>query len=265
MRRVRSRRSRHEASGYHPMPDAISPKILKGALVQLAEGFIGPVPNIIVFQYNPESLSRTLTPYNPPTDQASDAQKAGSGDTSQPFDPGETFNLALELDATDALEQPDSHPVAVVSGVADRIAALESLLYPTGDKGSLVTGAIASLAGALGTGGGAGAAAPRPQVAIVLFVWGPGRIVPVRLTSFAVEEQAFSPTLYPVRAKVTLGMQLLGPTFFDQRRNASTAKTLSVAESLAETAYKYTRAQKDLLARANLANSVESVLGMLPF
>src|SRR2546425_6357681 len=137
MRRVRSRRSRHEASGYHPMPDAISPKILKGALVQLAEGFIGPVPNIIVFQYNPESLSRTLAPYNPPTDQASDAQKAGSGDTSQPFDPGETFNLALELDATDALEQPDSHPVAVVSGVADRIAArseehtseLQSLAY----------------------------------------------------------------------------------------------------------------------------------------
>src|SRR3989442_14885587 len=163
------------------MPDAISPKILKGALVQLAEGFIGPVPNIIVFQYNPESLSRTLTPYNPPTDQASDAQKAGSGDTSQPFDPGETFNLALELDATDALEQPDSHPVAVVSGVADRIAALESLLYPTGDKGSLVTGAIASLAGALGIGGGA-ADSQLSQVAIVLFVWGPGRIVPVRLT-----------------------------------------------------------------------------------
>ena len=42
-----------------------SPRLVRGALVQLAEDIIGIIPNIIPFQYNPETLSRTLTPWNP--------------------------------------------------------------------------------------------------------------------------------------------------------------------------------------------------------
>ena len=247
------------------MPDgtSLSPKLLRGALVQLSEPFIGPVPNIIVFQYNPENLSRTLSPWQPPPEKASDAQNAGSADTAQPYDPGESFSLALELDATDALEHPESHPVAVVSGVADRIAAMEQLLYPVGGDNDLIGGALASLGGVFG-GGDSTQVAARSQVPVVLFIWGPGRIVPVRLTSFQVEEQAFLPSLYPLRAKVTVGLQILGPAFYAARRAAQKG-TLSTTESIAEAAYKYTRGQKDLLARANAANSVESILGMLPF
>ena len=37
-----------------------SPKFLKGALVSFPSHFLGPVPNVIVFQYNPDKLSRTL-------------------------------------------------------------------------------------------------------------------------------------------------------------------------------------------------------------
>ena len=44
---------------------------------------------------------------------------------------------------------------------------------------------------------------------IVLFFWGPGRIVPVRVTSFSVEEQQYSPLLYPIRAKVNIGLKVL--------------------------------------------------------
>ena len=110
-----------------------SPKLLKGALIELSEPFLGPVPNIIVFQYNPETLSRTLNPWKPSSGEGTGAD-SGAANTAQPFDPGETITLTLELDATDALEEPESHPVAVVSGVADRIAALEMLLYPTGDS-----------------------------------------------------------------------------------------------------------------------------------
>src|SRR6478752_932706 len=101
-----------------------SPKLLKGALIEFSERFIGPVPNVIVFQYNPESMTRNLEVWN----QNSGGELSASNDTShtaQPFDPPETFNLALELDAADALESPDSHPVAFISGVADRIAAVE--------------------------------------------------------------------------------------------------------------------------------------------
>ena len=98
----------------------------------------------------------------------------------------------------------------MVTGVADRVSALEMLLYP--QEGSLLGELLGSISASVGGGGAGGSAAaeatPRGSVPVVLFVWGPGRIVPVRLTSFQVEEQAFSPILYPVHAKVTVGLQI---------------------------------------------------------
>lgn len=231
-----------------------SPKLLKGALVKLSEEFLGVVPNIIVFQYNPEKMTRDLTP------SSADAQTEGKGGgrwgiatRDAPFDPGEKFSLSLILDAADALEEPDNHPVAVISGVADRIAALEMLLYPVGDN---LLGEISS------TLFGSGKAVPRYSVPIVLFVWGPGRILPVRLTSFSVEEQAFSPTLFPIQATVTVGLQVLIEQSFEIKK---LGRKKTAGDELAITAYRYTRKQREALARANLANSAESILGMLPF
>jgi hypothetical protein len=40
-------------------------------------------------------------------------------------------------------------------------------------------------------------------------VWNSSRIVPVRLTDFSVTEEAFDPSLHPIRAKVSLGMRVL--------------------------------------------------------
>jgi hypothetical protein len=248
-----------------------SPKLLKGALVEFSERFIGPIPNVIIFQYNPETMTRALEVWNAGGGpSASGNGSSGSYDasqTAQPDDPPETFSLALELDAADALEKPESHPVAFVSGVADRIAAMEMLLYPQGESllgglvgsvtGSLSGGVGGAIGGALGGGGGA-KPVPRGTVPVVLFVWGPGRIVPVRLTSFSVEEQAFSPLLYPIRAKVTVGLKILTPKDFP-----SCDRKLS--EEIAIAAFKFTRKQKEVLAMANIANSVESILGMLPF
>ncbi len=42
-----------------------------------------------------------------------------------------------------------------------------------------------------------------------LFIWSKNRIVPVRLTDFSITEEAFDPTLNPIRAKVSLGMRVL--------------------------------------------------------
>jgi hypothetical protein len=242
-----------------------SPKLLKGALIEFSERFIGPIPNVIVFQYNPEMMTRTLEVWS----QGGGGESA-SNDTShtaQPFDPPETFTLALELDAADALENPAAHPVAFISGVADRIAAMEMLLYPQGDSllggllGSVsvsVGGAGASVGGAAGGAAGGVQPVPRGTVPVVLFVWGPGRIVPVRLTSFTVEEQAYSPLLYPIRAKVSIGLKILTPKDFPTCHR-------KLSEELAITAFNFTRKQKEVLAAANMANSVESILGMLPF
>jgi hypothetical protein len=244
-----------------------SPKLLKGALIEFSERFIGPIPNVIVFQYNPEMMTRTLEVWSQGGGGAAGGESAAANDsshTAQPFDPPETFTLALELDAADALEKPESHPVAFISGVADRIAAMEMLLYPQGD--SLLGGLMGSISGSLGgasvsgaLGGASGVQpVPRGTVPVVLFAWGPGRIVPVRVTTFSVEEQAYSPLLYPIRAKVSIGLKILTPKDFP-----SCGRKLS--EELAITAFNFTRKQKEVLAAANLANSVESILGMLPF
>jgi len=243
-----------------------SPRLLKGALVEFSERFLGPIPNVIVFQYNPESLTRSLTVWQPPE---GDAEGAGAGgaterSTAQPSDPPETFTLDLVLDATDDLERGDV--VATATGVADRIAALELLLYPT--EQSLAGQLLGSITASLGGGGGGGvsaslggdASAPagRGTVPIVLFIWGPGRIVPVRLTTFSVEEQAFSPTLYPIRAKVSVGLKVLTPADLE-------SYPAGLSKEIAIKCFEFTRLQKKVLGAANLANSVESILGMLPF
>ena len=264
-----------------------SPKLLKGAIIQFSAPMLVPIPNIIIFQYNPETLSRTLTPFAPlvrereydaqgnwtlkppENEQAKAALQQQLNMLAQPYDPAETFSLTLELDATDALEEPASHPVAVISGVADRIAALEMLLYPPGESalGGLLNVSLDISIGGGGFSASAGAeakAAQRKSVPVVLFFWGPGRIVPVRITSFAVEEQAFSPILYPLRAKVTVGMRVLTEAELVTIEGAAPeSETASLA--IAKACATFTKVQKELLATANLANSVESIMGMLPF
>lgn len=237
----------------------LAPKLLKGALIRLDETGVGYVPQIIVFQYNPETLSRKLKRAEKKEDK--EGSLTGKPDeTVQPADPDEEFDLALELDATDDLEEPLTHPTAVLAGVADRIAAIEMLLFPADEVG-LLSSAIASLAGSLGIG--ATSAIPdRREIPVVLLVWGPGRILPVDIESVTVEEQAFNPALYPIRAKVTVGIKVLTEDYYAARE---AGKPLRPAEELARSAYRFTLKQKKVLAAANVINSLDSVLSMLPF
>jgi hypothetical protein len=232
------------------MPESgssLAPKVAKGAFVQIVPNMVGFIPNIIVFQYNPERLTHSLTPWNPfETDQT---QRGAQAPTVQPFNPRETFSLAIELDAADGLE--DGNPTTVLAGIADRLAALKKLTLPTqGPIGDLIASATALV-------GKSSSQAQRPTVPIVLFVWGPGRILPVRVTSFSVEETLFSPTLYPLQAKATLGLEVLPPDVFKCHRD--TTADIAVA------AYNFTKTQEDVLAVANIASSAGSILGMLPF
>jgi hypothetical protein len=232
------------------MPDtglANSPSLVKGAIVQLIEDIIGVLPNIIPFQYNPTKLSQTITPWNP--FEVDQTQRGAQGPNVQPFDPKQTFTLELELDAADDLE--DGNPVASVFGVADRMAALKKLILPTkGLLGDLV-GDVQALVG------GASAQATRPTVPVALFVWGPGRILPVRVTSFSVEEMLFSPTLYPLQVAVSLGLEVLTPDVFKGQSG--------ISSDLAVAAYNFTKLQEDALAIAQIARAVDAVKGILPF
>ena len=267
-----------------------TPLLLKGALIRFNAPLLIPIPNIIIFQYNPETLSRSLSPYEPQYSAESRnvpgaraASQSGSGGEapapnarSQPYDPQESFTLRLILDASDALEKPAFHPVAVATGVADRLAALEMLLYPitedisllgsvSGSLSGAVGGASASIGGAVGGGSPSGPEIPARNVPVTLFVWGPGRIVPVRVTTFSVEEQTFSPLLYPLRATVSLGMTVLQPSAFqryESRGDRFTPIPLTPEEELAVGAYKFTMVQKQVLATVN---TVETITGMHSF
>lgn len=239
-----------------------SPILLKGALVEFSSRFISAVPNVIMFQYNPETMTRTLEAHEIAVESTGDAtDKTKPAPTIQPGDPIESFSLVLEFDATDALENPIAHPVALMSGVADRIAAVELLLYPQED--SLIGGLLGTISKALGgaasaSGGTKAKPVPRNTVPIVLFVWGPGRILPVRVATFSVEEQAYSPLLFPIRAKVSIGLKVLQPDDIDKMKAPN-----DTSKKIAKYAYTYMKKQKQVLGMANVANTVESILGII--
>ncbi|UOQ64814.1 hypothetical protein [Hymenobacter volaticus] len=235
------------------------PKLLKGALIEFSKRFIVPVPNIIIFQYNPETMVRKLETWY------SGGQEGGQGGNSepvnaQPHDPPETFDLTLEFDAADDLDNPVNQGIAIVAGVSNRIAALEMLLYPEEEAGGLLGSAVGALAGAAGGAAGITSNAkpvPRGKVPDLLFCWGPSRIVPVRLTSFSVEEQAYSPQLSPIRAKVTVGLKILQP------RNLPCSK--EVSSELLKTSYNIYKKVKQGLAASNMVGqSADAIMGMLP-
>jgi hypothetical protein len=255
-------------SGY-----SLTPTLLKGAIIQFSAPMLIPIPNIIIFQYNPETLSRGLTPWTPVAREYNekgelvDLTPRQTAQLAQPYDPDETISVTLDLDAADAMEEPGTHPIGARVGVADRLAALEMLMYPPskGALGSLLSSISVSIGpGGISAGFKAKADVVRTKtVPVVLFFWGPGRIVPVRLATFSIEEQAFNPLLYPIRAKVTLGMKVLDEQHLLTIENeAAESDTWSV--KIAKACCKFTRVQKELLATANLANSVESIINLLP-
>lgn len=167
-----------------------SPKLLKGAVVGLDP--FNPLASIIIFQYNPDTLTRTLT-----------AQTTGGGtpDRSEALrlkgPPQETIKIDVEIDATDQLEQ--ANPLATTMGIYPTLSSLEMLLYP---KSALV------IANEVLAAVGVIEIIP-PEAPLTLFVWGFKRVLPVRLTEFSITEEAYDQGLNPIRAKVSLGMRVL--------------------------------------------------------
>lgn len=170
-----------------------SPRLIKGGIVQL-DPASGRTLNVIALQYNPDSLSRTLTV------QGSGAE---GGDRSQALrlrgTAVESFKLDAELDATDRLEQPAQNRVTVELGLHPQIAALELLVQPT--AASLQRNDALSRSGVLEV-------LPL-QAPLTVFVWGRHRVVPVRVTALSITEEAFDTRLNPIRAKVSLDLRVL--------------------------------------------------------
>jgi hypothetical protein len=171
-----------------------SPRVIKGGLIVMAPGG-GAVRNTIALQYNPDTLTRSY--------QVQGVGGDGGGERAQPFrlkGPAvETIKVEAEIDATDQLEFPDKNANAVAFGIAPQIALLEALINPSVDE---------LLSVAAQADGGSLEILP-PEAPLVLFVWSKSRVVPVRVTEFSVTEEAFDPSLNPIRAKVSLGLRVM--------------------------------------------------------
>jgi hypothetical protein len=169
-----------------------SPRLQKGALVALDPA--NPAATSLIFQYNPETLTRTLTP-----------QTAGAGgEPTAPADllrlagpPQEELKLDVVIDATDQLEA--AQPTAVQMGIYPQLSALEMLLYPK--SATVIANEILLQVGTIEV--------IPPAAPLTVLVWGANRVIPVRLTSFTITEELFDPSLNPIHAKVSLGLRVL--------------------------------------------------------
>lgn len=168
-----------------------SPRLLKGGIA-LLDPESGTVQQILPLQYNPDTLTRSLK---------IKGVGAESGDHIEALrltgPPAETIKVDAEIDATDELEAGDTQ--ATQTGLHATLAALEMIVYPSSAH-LLANNSAAS--------GGTLEIVPA-ETSLTVFIFGPQRIVPVRITEFSITEEAFDPILNPIRAKVSLGMTVL--------------------------------------------------------
>ena len=229
---------------------------LRGALIAFTETFPLPVPNVIVFQYNPETMTHGWQPASTASAAAGHAsQHVSQLAVSGP--PVETFNFTLAMDAGDTIADGDpvSAGLAVLNGIYGRLAALEMLMFPLPPPGG---GLVGTVSAALGLSAKAPSRkVPAGDLPLVLFVWGPGRIVPVRVTSFSVTEKLYdSPFLNPTHAEAQIGLRVLA---LNELSDVS-----DIMKPVAKAASTYSQNRREALALASLSNAVDSILGMLP-
>ena len=171
-----------------------SPKLIKSGLVLLNPS-TSAVQRVIALQYNPDTLTRTL--------QTQSVGGADGGDRSEALrfkgPPVETIKLDAVIDAADQLEFPEQHDNIVQSGLHSHLAVLETTIYPSSQQlnsnNDLANNGTLEIV--------------PMEKNLMLFVWSKSRILPVSLTEFSITEEAFDPSLNPIRAKVSLGLRVL--------------------------------------------------------
>ncbi|GAA2827587.1 hypothetical protein [Crossiella cryophila] len=174
------------------MTGRITPKIARGGFV-LVEPRMGREKKVITFQYNPDTLTRTLRPQTAdnPGDRLESLRLKGPAQ--------ETYKFDAEFDAADQLDQPERYRIVAEHGLHPILAALEMSFSPTvkqltGENNDARIGLIDI--------------AP-VEAPLTLLVLGAKRVLPVRITEFSVTEEAFDTALNPIRAKVSVGAQVL--------------------------------------------------------
>jgi len=228
------------------------PKILRGAFVEFG---ISLPPLIVVFQFNPLTISRTrsATPNPPHTPQAS--QGAQNLDFTQQVGTSQSQSLAkqrsgqtiivqqeklsfdIRLDASDKLNDGDT--LTEQFGISPQLATLELMMLPKNQ--GLLAGAVSALLSGKPKSYAFFDEARDPPM--ILFVWGRKRILPVNILNMQINEQEFSTDLNPLRAVVSVSLEVIeGPNL----------------------PFIYSKAMKEVMSLLNLANIGQLANTMVP-
>lgn len=230
---------------------------LRGALIEYGASMLGPIPNIVIFQFNPEQLARTIhipaRAGEAADDGASPSHPTTTGQVAAA--PTESITLTAHFSAADDLG--DGGAVAAIPrvfGIGPQLAALEKMVYPPATPGGLIGMALDAVGAAIGGGGGAKPAqrpippTPAPRL---LFIWGLTRVLPVTIKSMTITEQQFDFLLNPVQGEVQLTLAV--------------AANPPADDVIGKGAYDYSQIVKDTQAALNLAKAVELALDIIPF
>ena len=228
---------------------------LRGALVEYGSDVLGPIPNVVVFQFNPEEISRTLNIPQAKPETAGNARLTEPHQAGAP--PTETFSITAHFSAADDLGKGGAASVvARTFGIGPQLAALEKMVYTqAGIISGLIGAAVDAIGDAIGLGGGAEAPErpiPREKKPRILFIWGPSRVLPVEIRSMSITERKFDSLLNPVQAEVQMNMAI-----------ASFPKESD--DTVGKGALTYTQTVKEAQVLLNLAKAVELTLDIIPF
>jgi hypothetical protein len=164
------------------------PKPVRSGLV-IVDPVRGTPQRVIIMQFNPETLQRSLAPKAANADQQGDRTEA-----LRLTGPAvETIKFEADIDATDQFELP------APNGIHPQLATLEMLINPPVDR--IRANQLLASAGTLEI--------TPVESPLTLFVWGSKRILPVRLTELSITETAFDVELNPIMATVGVGLRVL--------------------------------------------------------
>jgi hypothetical protein len=232
------------------------PFFMRGALVEYGSDFLGPIPNIVVFQFNPEQISRTINipSNNSRSDNPETSRLTEPRAMSAP--PTESFSITAHFSAMDDLGEGGAvSAIPRVFGIGPQLAALEKMAQTSaGFLSQGIGAAIDAIGDALGGGGEKEPTRkiPREDSPRILFIWGPSRVLPVEINSLSITEQQYDPLLNPVQAQVQIGLSIV--TF-----------TKKPDDKIGQGALNYTNTVKEAQALLNLAKAVELAVDVIPF
>jgi hypothetical protein len=171
------------------------PKPIRSGIV-VVNPDTGTPQRIIILQFNPDTLERSLAPQTAGGPNA-EGGGTGGGDRNEALrlkgPAEETWKFTAEIDATDQLE------VAAPDGIHPQLAVLEMLVQPT--TAQLREAARQTQKGTIEI--------TPIEMPLTLFTWGSKRVMPVRLTELSINESAFDVNLNPIRASLSIGLKVL--------------------------------------------------------